>query len=313
MACKFGLLSSSGKYLTSDFDGKISISPLDASVNKLVKGQLWSLESDSNDQQVESEDDSQIYALYSTNGHYLSVDKSGKVTAEAEEIGEEQRFEVDAGSGGNGAWVIRSVAHDTYLGIKSKKVLCKKRESSSSDQRWYVRLSIHPHCCLLSVKAEKFAHVPQSGRYLTFDATVPWRSDTLLQLKYSEGYGCFKTATGRYITREGNFVPSLIPDCLFVLQVTGDQIDLKDYKGLYMSVNTRGRLLCTTCKDRASFTLKPSYPHVTFHTKVKGTWMKLFAKEGKFWSKLLKKNLCMTPVSSKCHKFESVDIGNKHN
>nr|XP_054763413.1 fascin-like [Lytechinus pictus] len=284
MACHFGLLSSntSGKYLTSDFDGKISLSPLDPSVNKLSKGQLWSLEVDPNpgEQQREPEGCTHThYALYSTNG-YLSVDKSGKVSAEAEQIGKEQLFEIDVGTSGSGAWVIRSVAHDTYMGIKSKKIFFKKRETSSSDQRWYVRLAIHPHCCLLNVKSDKYAHVPQSGRYMTFDAAVPWRSDTLLQLTYSEGYSCFKTTTGRYVTREGNFVTSLVPDCLFVLQITGDQFDLKDYRGNFNSVNMRGRLMCTSGKDRASFKLKPSYPHVTFHTKVKGMWMKLFAKEG---------------------------------
>ncbi|XP_072168351.1 fascin-like [Diadema setosum] len=271
-AYKIALLSSSGKYLTTDYDGNVS---LDNAAKRLPKGQQWTLESSAPEGDGSL---SSVYAIYSTNGHYLTVDKSGKVSVDAEEPKEEQRFEIDVGYCGSGGWLLRNVAQDMCLSSKNKKVLCKKQQMQKMDQKWYVRLVIHPHVCLFSEAKQCYGRV-HAGR-LAFDTTVPWQSNALFTLKYTEGYGYFQDAEGKYLSREGRMMRDCCPQCLFVLEVTGDRVRLKDYSGHYLSVNTRGRLLSTTGKDRATFDIKLSYPHVTFHQNVKGTWMKLFAKEG---------------------------------
>ncbi|GFR65618.1 fascin [Elysia marginata] len=249
---KLGLINSSGKYLTAEsFGFKINVSG-----TTLKKKQTFVLEQDLKEE---------IVYLRSHMGRYMSADKYGNVTCEAEEKDESEKFSVEYDKAGSGRWAFKNVAHGNYLSGTEDNFKCFAKNVTESEL-WVVQLSIHPQVNLKNVNRKRYAHLKDEELQVT--EVIPWGQEALIILHFDNGKYALKTYDNRFLTREGGLSAELTDDSRFTLEIRSGAtsgLAFKDCTGTYLTAvgstaTMKGRNK-TVSKDEL-FLLEDSCPQV---------------------------------------------------
>lgn len=255
---KVGLVTWDHKYLTAETFGN----EINASGATFKKKQQWFLEQDQKEE---------VVYIRSHLGKYLSADKYGTTTCQAEEKGEAEKFIVEYNK--DGKWQFKNKAHKFYLqgnykeGDKKETVKCFAK-SPTKTETWTIQLSIHPQINLKNVCRKRYTQFKDDE--IQCNADIPWGADALITLEFSEGKYAFKTCNNRYLHKNGTLEEQLSEDCKYMLEIKSGQqsgLAFKDNEGRYLTAvgNTatmKGRNKTIT-KDEL-FTIEDSHPQVVF-------------------------------------------------
>lgn len=253
---KVGLINYEKKYLTAEsFGCKINVSG-----NALKKKQTFVLVQDP----VE-----EVVYIKSHLNRYLSADKYGKVTCEAEEMTETEKFVVEYDRN-TGRWAFRNLLHGNYLGGTDDALKCFAK-SAGDQELWTVQLSIHPQVHLRNVNRKRYAHVCDDQLQVT--QTIPWGEKSLLFLDFeaSDGRYALKTFDNRYLQTSGELSEDLGSNAKYTLEIRSGPsggLAFRDCNGCYLTgvgatATMKGRNK-TVGKDEL-FTLEDTYPQVVLY------------------------------------------------
>ncbi|KAK3089189.1 hypothetical protein FSP39_001611 [Pinctada imbricata] len=111
---KVGIVNSNNKYLTAEkFGNKVNVTG-----TALKSRQIWTLEQDTREE---------VVYIKSCSNHYLSSDKYGNVTCDAEEPGHSEKFTVEYAKD-TGKWHFKHVEFPNYLSFDNDNLKCFKDE-----------------------------------------------------------------------------------------------------------------------------------------------------------------------------------------
>ncbi|XP_030062444.1 fascin-2 [Microcaecilia unicolor] len=250
---QFGLINYDNRYLTAEVFGfKVY-----ASAASLKKKQIWTLQQD--------EVDSSVVFLKSHLGRYLTADKDGKVSCEAEKPGGDCRFMIIAQS--DGRWALQSEPHKRFFGGSEDRLSCFSQTVTISEL-WTVHLAIHPQANLLSVSRRRYAHLSVQEDEIAMDSNIPWGVDSLITLIFQDKKYCLKTSDNRYLRNDGKLVRGPDTGTGYTLEFKEGKLAFKDCDGKYLSpIGPTGTLKSGRSskpgKDEL-FDLKESHPQVVF-------------------------------------------------
>ena len=211
-----GLMNSAKKYLTAEsFQFKVT-----ANGNTLRKKQIWTLE----------RVDKQVIALRSHLSRYLSVDKDGKLDAEAELIGPDQKFELITQDDGRVA--IRSVTHKRYIG-GTGDMLTGYDQTVDATNLFTIHLAMHPQINLRNLNRKTYCHL--DGDELRCNEEIPWGYDAMITLEFHGGRYALRTPDLKYLARNGSLADKVSDDTLFTLVFRESAVAFKDSKGKYLT------------------------------------------------------------------------------
>ena len=251
---KVGLINHAQKYLTAEsFGCKINVSGV-----ALKKKQTFVL--------VQDPEDEVVY-IRSHLGRYMSADKYGNVTCEAEEAGQMEKFVVEYDvKSVTRRWAFRSLVHSTYLGGTDDKLTCSG-QTVTEQELWTVQLSVHPQVHLRNVNRKRYAHVCEDQLQVT--QTIPWADKSLLFLDFvADGRYALRTFDNRYLQTSGELSAELGDEAKFTLEIRSGQtagLAFRDCHGRYLTgvgatAVMKGRNK-TVGKDEL-FTLEDTHPQI---------------------------------------------------
>ncbi|XP_029455086.1 fascin-2 [Rhinatrema bivittatum] len=250
---QFGLINYDNRYLTAEaFGFKVY-----ASAASLKKKQIWTLEQD--------EIDSSVVFLKSHLGRYLTADKDGKVSCEAEKPDGDCRFTVIAQS--DGRWALQSESHKRFFGGSEDRLSCFA-QTVTELELWTVHLAIHPQANLLSVSRRRYAHLSSQEDEISMESNIPWGVDSLITLIFQDKKYCLKTCDNRYLRNDGKLVKELDTGTCYTLEFKEGKLAFKDCDGKYLTpMGPTGTLKSGRSskpgKDEL-FDLEKSHPQVVF-------------------------------------------------
>lgn len=249
---RVGLINSSGKYLTAEsFGFKINVSG-----TSLKKKQTFVLEQDPQDE---------VLYIKSHTGRYMSSDKYGNVTCEAEERDQTEKFTVEYDKNGSGRWAFKNVAHGNFLGGHEDNLKCFAKSVTESEL-WVVQLSIHPQVNLRNVNRKRYAQLKDEELQVT--EVIPWGKEALIILHFDNGKYALKTYDNRFLNRDGTLSSELTDEARYTLEMrsgANSGLAFKDRTGTYLTAvgataTMKGRNK-TVSKDEL-FTLEDSCPQL---------------------------------------------------
>ncbi|MEE6511911.1 hypothetical protein FKM82_018765 [Ascaphus truei] len=251
---QFGLINCYNRYLTAEaFGFKVY-----ASAPSLKKKQIWTLEQDEVDSSV-------VYLKSHHLGRYLSSDKDGKVSCEAEKPERDCRFSITAQS--DGRWALQSDPYKRFFGGSEDLLSCFAQTITESEL-WAVHLAIHPQANLLSVSRRRYAHLSPQEDEISTDSNIPWGVDSLITLVFQDKKYCLKTCDNRYLRNDGKLVKDLDDGTGYTLEFKAGKLAFKDCSGKYLTpMGPTGTLKSGRSskpgKDEL-FDLEESHPQVVF-------------------------------------------------
>lgn len=248
MEWRVGFMNSSLKYMTAEtFGFKVNASGV-----TLKKKQIWTIEQDANEETV---------YIRSSLGRYMSSDKYGTVTVEAEERGADEQFSVEYSS--NGKWAFKHVKHGNYLSGNDDNVKCF--DKTPSDKNWWsIQLYIHPQIHLRNVNRKRYAHLNNETNELECSEITPWGSDALVFLDFVDGKYALKSCDNRFLNREGTLQDAADDNSLFMMEIHSGALAFKDSEGRYLTAVGKGTMKGRNkniSKDEL-FTIEDSHPQV---------------------------------------------------
>ena len=187
-AYHIGLVNHQNKYLTAESFGN----QVNASGVNLKKKQIWTIEQDAG-----------YVFLKSHLGRYLTADKHGALSCEAEEKESDAKFTVSYQS--DGRWALKSI-HERYLGGEDDQLKCFATKVSGSEQ-WAMQLAIHPQINLLHAVRQRHARLANDELQVTED--IPWGADSLITLEFKNGQYALLTSDSRYLNHDGSLTADL--------------------------------------------------------------------------------------------------------
>lgn len=239
-------MNSAMKYLTAEtFGNKVN-----ASGTQLKKKQIWFLEQDPKEKYV---------YIRSHLGRYLTPDRFGELTAEAEEKTENERFSVQYSP--DGKWAFKHDKLSNYLGGEGTHAKCFS-QTLGDKEWWSVQLDVHPQVCLRNVNRKRYAHL--NGEELECTELVPWGADSLVTLDFIDGKYTLKSCDGRNLHREGFLQDNVDANTLFTMEIHDGSLAFKDCNGLYLTAVSKGTMKTKNknhTKDEL-FTIEDSHPQV---------------------------------------------------
>ncbi|XP_042308627.1 fascin-2 [Sceloporus undulatus] len=249
---QFGLINSDNRYLTAESFGY----KVNASAPSLKRKQIWTLEQDG---------DSSVVFLKSHLGRYLSADKDGKVSCEAEKPGSDGRFVIVTQS--DGRWALQSEPYKRFFGGSEDRLSCFA-QTITEVELWAVHLAIHPQANLLSVSRRRYAHLSAQEDEISTDSNIPWGVDSLITLTFQNKKYCLRTCDNRYLRNDGTLVKEPDSRAGYTLEFKAGKLAFKDCDGKYLApMGPTGTLKSGRSskpgKDEL-FDLEESHPQVVF-------------------------------------------------
>ena len=250
---KVGLINYEKKYLTAEsFGCKINVSG-----NALKKKQMFTLVQDP----VE-----EVVYIKSHLNRYMSADKYGNVTCEAEEPEQTEKFTVEYDK--TGKWAFKHLVFGNFLGGTDDTLKCFAK-NAGPEELWTVQLSIHPQVHLRNVNRKRYAHVWDDQ--LQCNQTIPWAAKSLLFLDFVDGRYALKTYDNRYLQNNGELSEVLDNSSKYTLEIRSGAnrgLAFKDCNGCYLTgvgatATMKGRNRAVG-KDEL-FTLEDTHPQVVLY------------------------------------------------
>ena len=248
MEWRVGFMNCAMKYLTAEtFGFKVN-----ASGAALKKKQIWIIEQDpAND----------FVYIRSGLGRYMTSDKYGNVTVEAEEKGDDERFVVEYSK--DGKWALKHVTYNNYFSGLDTEVKCFSKTPSETNW-WSIQLYVHPQIHLRNVNRKRYAHLNSETNELECTELIPWGADALVFLDFVEGQYALKSCDNRFLNREGSLQENIDANSLYMMEIHSGSLAFKDSEGRYLTAvgkwTMKGRNK-TISKDEL-FTIEDSHPQV---------------------------------------------------
>lgn len=241
-----GFINAGNKYLSAEkFQFKVN-----ASGNSLRKKQVWTLEKVS-DQEV---------AIKSCFNRYLGCDKKGTITADSEEIGNDNKFELLSELDGRVA--IKSV-HNRYLAGSFDDL-----RGADAKEFWTLQLAMSPQINVRNVNRKTYAHLAEDGNEIHVNEQIPWGYDATITIEFHSGKYAIRAANAKYLSRTGQLVGTVSDDTLFTLVLRGELVAFRDCKGKYLTALGPNAVMQsrkdTISKDEL-FTLEDTNPQVSLN------------------------------------------------
>jgi len=253
-----GLVNSSKMYMTQETFGN----KLNANGKTMKKKQMWILEASG---------DGATICLKSHLGKYLIVDKFGNVTCDSEEKEENTnpKFEMSIMGDKSGRIAFKSMSRGYFLGASSDELVCSAK-SPGEAELWSVNLAARPQVNLKSIGRKRFARLSDNKTEIQVDENMPWGSDALFTLQFVEESKKYAihTSNSKYLKGDGSLSAELSQDCLFVVEIHGENIALMDHTGRYLSPGSGSQAVLKTKSDTVTkseqFALQDSQPQASF-------------------------------------------------
>ncbi|XP_003382884.1 PREDICTED: fascin-like [Amphimedon queenslandica] len=244
-----GLINSANKFLTAEkFQFKVN-----ANGTSLRKKQYWILEDAGSD----------MVAIKSSFGRYLGSDKDGKITADAEEVGDDNRFILETRDDGKVA--IKSSKHGRYFGGTGDNLSGFDKEVSATSL-WTIQLAIMPQLNLFNVNRKAYAHLDVTNNEIRVNEVIPWGFDSTISIDFHEGKYSIRAANGSYLECSGALVEKLNDNCLYTIVYRGTQVAFRDNAGKYLAGVGANAVLqsrkSSISKDEL-FTFEDTNPQIT--------------------------------------------------
>lgn len=243
-----GLINCANKYLTAEqFQFKVN-----ANGASLRKKQYWYLEQVGEDK----------IAIKSSYGRYLASDKDGKITADSEEIADDNKFTLETQDDGKVA--IRT-AHSRYFGGSGDNLSGFDKEVSPTTL-WTLQLAVMPQLNLFNVNRKAYCHFDEKATEIRANEVIPWGFDATISIDYHDGKYSIRAANGRYLLRTGQLSDNLTPDGLYTLVFKGTQVAFRDCQGKYLAgvgANATVQSRKTTISKDELFTFEDTNPQIT--------------------------------------------------
>ena len=210
-----GLINAANKYLTAEqFQFRVACNS-----TTFRKKETWTLEQVS---------DTQV-AIKSCYGRFLGSDKDGKVTADAEEVGDDNKFELETQEDGR---VAIKTFHGRYITGSGDRISGFSQDVGASDL-WKVRLALMPQLNLRNLNRKAYAHLV--GEEIRVNEIIPWGHDATISIDYEDGQYSIRASDGRYLSRTGVLQEVVDDSCLFVLVFRGNRVAFRDKEGKYLA------------------------------------------------------------------------------
>lgn len=242
-------LINQGKYLTTEkFQFKVNVNG-----TSLKMKQTWTLESAGGE----------CMALKSCYGRYLASDKDGKITADSETIGDDNKLILETQEDGKVAF---KTAHGRYFGGSADNMTGFNKEVGPTNL-WTIKLTMMPQINLRNVNRKTYAHLDSEKDEIRCNEIIPWGSDATISIEFHDGKYCIRAFSGLYLNRTGVLDQDLNTDCLYVIVFRGAQVAFRDCQGKYLTAVGANAILqarkLTIGKDEL-FTIEDVNPQVTF-------------------------------------------------
>lgn len=242
-------LINNGKYLTAEkFQFKVNVNG-----TSLKMKQKWRLESAGDD----------CMAIKSCYGRYLASDKDGKITADSETIGDDNKFTLETQEDGKVAF---RTFHKRYFGGSADNMTGFDKEISPTNL-WTIQLTMMPQVNLRNVNRKTYAHLDTEKDEIRCNEVIPWGSDATVSIEFHDGKYCIRAFNGLYLNRTGILDQDLNTDCLYVIVFRGAQVAFRDCQGKYLTAvgaNATMQSRKTTISKDELFTIEDANPQVTF-------------------------------------------------
>lgn len=225
-----GLVNFQNKYLTAEKFGF----QVNASGVNLKKKQIWAIEQESN-----------IVYLKSHLGRYLTADKNGNLSCEAEEREEDAKFTVTYQS--DGKWALKS-KYDRYLGGEDDQINCFAT-SISKIESWTMQLAIHPQINILHAVRKRYARLNDNELQVTED--IPWGEHALVTLEFKNGKYALLTSDSQYLSLGGSLEKSLTEKCQYLIEFHDGKVAFRTKEGKYLTCSGNKGKIQSSKKDTA--------------------------------------------------------------
>ena len=212
----FGLLNSANRYLTAEtFQCKVT-----ANGTTMKQKQIWTLRRQGEGGHV---------ALQSHAGKYLSIDRDGKVSAGATEVGPDETLTLETKPDGKVA--VKS-SYGRYLGGSGENI-SGFDQTCEAINLFTIHLAMHPQINLYNVCRKKFCRL--ADEEIVCDELIPWGSDALIILEFHGGKYALRAANGKLLHRDGSLVNELSNDTLYTIVFRDAQVAFRDRHGKFLT------------------------------------------------------------------------------
>eukprot|EP01137_Pigoraptor_chileana_P031614 Opistho-2@19754 len=243
----FGLIASTGKYLTAETFGN----QINANGPNLKKKQIFTLEQDAG---------SPVVYVKSHLGKYFSATEKGVFTADQDSKGKNEQWSVEPQS--DGKWAFKS-AHGYFLGGSADKLSAFGR-SIGETEKWTIHLAMHPQVVLRNVGRKRYVQLQDEE--LRVVADIPWGVPALITLEFHDGKYSLRASNNKFLHKDGKLVDSLDDNSKYIIEFLESRIALKASDGKYLQAYGPKATLAAK-KDKITkdelFELEDSHPQVT--------------------------------------------------
>jgi fascin 1/2 len=217
-----GLVNFQNKYLTAESFGF----QVNASGVHLKKKQMWIVEQDA----------SHIF-LKSHLGRYLTADKNGKLSCEAEEREDDAKFTVTYQA--DGKLALKS-KYDRYLGGEDDQINAFATSIGKAES-WTLQLAIHPQLNLLHVVRKRYAHLESNEVQVSED--IPWGADALITLEFQNGKYALITSDSRYLNADGSLDEKLTNKGQYLIEFHEGRVAFRTHEAKFLTcVGNKGKI-----------------------------------------------------------------------
>eukprot|EP01136_Pigoraptor_vietnamica_P031343 Opistho-1_new@91787 len=243
----FGLIASTGKYLTAETFGN----QINANGPNLKKKQIFTLEQDAG---------SPVVYVKSHLGKYFSATEKGVFTCDQDAKGKNEQWTVEPQS--DGKWAFKS-AHGYYLGGSADKLSAFGRAIGETE-KWTVHLAMHPQVVLRNVGRKRYVHLQDEELRVVTD--IPWGTSSLITLEFHDGKYSLRAANNKLLHKDGKLVDTLDDNTKYIIEFLESRIALRACDGKYLQGHGPKATLSAK-KDKITkdelFELEDSHPQVT--------------------------------------------------
>lgn len=217
-----GLVNFQNKYLTAESFGF----QVNASGVNLKKKQMWLVE----------QDGAHIF-LKSHLNRYLTADKNGKLSCEAEEREEDAKFTVSYQA--DGKLALKS-KYDRYLGGEQDQINAFAT-AIGKPESWTLQLAIHPQVNLLHVVRKRYAHLESDEIQVSED--IPWGGDALITLEFKQGKYALLSSDSRYLNADGSLDAALTAKGQYLIEFHEGRVAFRTHEGKFLTcVGNKGKI-----------------------------------------------------------------------
>lgn len=255
LSWSFGLRNADNKYLTVEAFG----SNVNMNAKAMKKKQIFFME------HVPGAESNIVY-LRTWQNKYLTVDDKGKVSAGADQPGEDEQIKIEFQP--DGSWSLVTTRHYYIHGERENvNALIKDRLPDAESHKFTVHLAMHPQVCILNVNRKRYLHLNRERNIITCDEDIPWGDDAVINLDFFEdGFYGLKSCDGTYLKHDSQLVAGESDDVKF-------QLEFHDGELAFKSKATQKYLTCSAqqgtvraLKDSANkdelFVLEDSHPQL---------------------------------------------------